>query len=183
MFRNAFSRHPPKLTTPSAPSKVASQHFLHGASTPPHEEGIFIMRYWVIKGRSRESDFRAWLQPGLPDTWSTGRPPRGWERGDRLFFWEGSPELRVVGLGVLTAVSSDDRARDRKFDVRYLTRYLHAAPCFAELRADPVIRSASFVKSGPAGTVFPITNVQASRLYALLIRDNPKLGRIWPGLE
>jgi hypothetical protein len=31
--------HPTKLTTPSAPSKVASQHSLHGASTPPHEEG------------------------------------------------------------------------------------------------------------------------------------------------
>jgi hypothetical protein len=140
------------------------------------------MRYWIIKGRSRESDFRSWLQPGTPDTWSTGRPPGTWLSGDRLFFWEGSPELRVVGLGILTAVSSDGRIRDRSFDVRYLTRYLPASPPLSELKSDPVIKTASFVKSGPAGTVFPISDSQASRLYALVVRDNPKLRTIWPDL-
>ena len=100
-----------------------------------------------------------------------------------MFFWEGSPELRVVGLGVLTAVNSDERIRDRRFDVRYLTVYLRASPSVTELRSDPVIRTASFVKSGPAGTVFPISNSQASQLYALLVRDDPKLRTIWPDLE
>ena len=32
-------KHFGKLTTPSAPSEVASQYFLDVASTPPHEEG------------------------------------------------------------------------------------------------------------------------------------------------
>ncbi len=100
-----------------------------------------------------------------------------------MFFWEGSPELRVVGLGVLTAMNSDERIRDRRFDVRYLTVYLRASPSVTELRSDPAIRTASFVKSGPAGTVFPISNSQASQLYALLVRDDPKLRTIWPDLE
>src|SRR2546427_592463 len=38
-LRNAFWKISPRSTTPSAPSKVASQHFLEVASTPPHEEG------------------------------------------------------------------------------------------------------------------------------------------------
>src|SRR5215472_15841154 len=39
MIRNIFRGTEPRSTTPSAPSKEASRHFLDVSSTPPHEEG------------------------------------------------------------------------------------------------------------------------------------------------
>lgn len=141
------------------------------------------MRYWIVKGRPSENDLLAWLRPGRADQWHTGRPPKAWAVGDRLFFWEAAPKLRIAGLGVLTGLPQKRRAGDVTFHVRYLTRYIRFSPTLAELKQDPVIQTAAFVKSGPSGTVFPISDDQARRLVALLVRDNPELNTVWPDLE
>jgi len=39
MFHECFLKDSANLTTPSAPSAVASQHFISGASTPPFQGG------------------------------------------------------------------------------------------------------------------------------------------------
>src|SRR5262245_48620072 len=50
-------------TLPTAPSKVASRHFLYVAPTPPHEEGN---KYEDIKQRREQSS----ALPGLHPLWS-----------------------------------------------------------------------------------------------------------------
>jgi hypothetical protein len=90
-------------------------------------------------------------------------PPKTWAAGDRLLFWEAAPKLRVAGLGVLTALPEARRDGDVTFHVQYLTRHIRLSPTLAELKQDPVIQTAAFVKSGAAGTVFPVSDDQLRR--------------------
>jgi hypothetical protein len=44
------------------------------------------MNYWLVKGRPQENDFASFMKLGKIDHWYTGRPPKRWSEGDRLFF-------------------------------------------------------------------------------------------------
>ena len=52
-----------------------------------------------------------------------------------------------------------------------------------ELRRDRRLSDASFLKSGPAGTVFPLTSKEGERLYQLICRRNPPALEVWPDLQ
>lgn len=136
-------------------------------------------RFWVVKGRPDRNDFEAWLEPGRDDTWVTMRPPREWARGDRLFFWKAAPALAVVGLGLLRSSPRRYAGRQARFDVRYLTGYLAHPVHITLARRQPALRNASFLKSGPAGTVFPLSRSEASVLHGLVVRRNPECAGIW----
>jgi predicted RNA-binding protein with PUA-like domain len=139
------------------------------------------LRYWLIKGRPAENDWDAMLRPGTKDRWHTSRPPKDWAFGDRVFCWESTPVVRLVGLARLGQLDcGENEDGDSLFEVEYLTRPLKSRPGIAELRTLPVLNSASFLKSGPATTVFPITPEQAELLMRLLISRNPGLETVWP---
>src|SRR5262245_51426056 len=93
------------------------------------------VHYWIIKGRPRDNNFEDWLASRVDDTWRTGKPPKSWSPGDRLFFWEASPASRVVGLGRLKEIrKKKNKDGDSLFDVEYLTRPLANRPSINELR-------------------------------------------------
>lgn len=124
------------------------------------------------------------LQPGGVDLWHSGRLPKTLAPGDRLFCWESKPELRLVGLALLQETNcGTDEYGDSLFRVEYLTHRLSSMPNVHELRRLPLLNTASFLKSGPATTLFPLAYEQAEVLFRLLISRNPELEKIWPALE
>ena len=58
------------------------------------------MRYWVVRAKPAWNDpFEDWIIPNSVGRWQTKRPPRTWEKGDRVFVWASSPQQEIVGLG------------------------------------------------------------------------------------
>jgi hypothetical protein len=127
-------------------------------------------RSWLVKGQPKRNDFERWLVPGRRMPWHTARPPRNWREGDLLFFWKGAPACEVVGLGELVRKEPGHG----RFHVRYLSRMLEQPISLHACRRDRELRSASFVKPGAAGTVFPLTADQAKRLHTMVRRKNPR---------
>lgn len=141
------------------------------------------MRFWVVKGRPAENEFGRMLRPRALGRWRTARLPKEWSPGDRLFFWAGTPVREVVGLGQLVRVLQRASAsKDHLFDVRYASRRLESPVGIDWLRRDRIIGSASFLKAGPSGTVFPLSGEQGERLYALVCRRNASVRDVWPDL-
>ncbi|MBI1764335.1 MAG: HNH endonuclease [Acidobacteria bacterium] len=138
------------------------------------------IHYWVIKGRPSDNDFESWLIPGTEDTWRTSRPPQSWSPGDRLFFWMSSPARCVVGLGVLKGLhKKKDKSGNNLFDVEYLTYPLANRPFIDDLRLNAKLFDASFLKSGPAWTVYSLTEEQGKELYQIVVGQNPEINLGW----
>ena len=128
-------------------------------------------RFWVVKGRPGRNDLEGWLLPGHADWWVTRRPPRGWSPGDGVFVWEGAPKSRIVGLARVSRIRPPKKGTS-DFRLEYLTRFFEAPLTIDVLRRQSVLRSASFLKSGPSGTVFPIETREASHVVKMLRRHN-----------
>jgi hypothetical protein len=130
------------------------------------------MRFWVVKGRPSRNDLETMLVAGKTERWITRKPPRSWRRGDPVFFWKGAPALRLVGLGRIETIQERDQRGDSYFGLRYLTSSLRHPLSINELRSDRVLRSASFLKAGAAGTLFALNSPQAARFLHLVRRHN-----------
>ena len=123
------------------------------------------------------------MAPGVSDCWETGRAPKQWAADDRLFFWESSPSKCLVGMGTLERPFDGYNANDKvRFAVKYLTKRIDVVIEQTELRSLPALKEASFLKAGPAGTVFPLDYKMAAVMYNLIIQRNPKLAKTWPDL-
>lgn len=142
------------------------------------------MNYWIIKGNPSLNDWDNMLQPNAREVWYTGRTPKIWAQNDRVFFWESTPKLRIVGLGVM---AETDRGKDEQgrclFEVQYLTRRLNSTLSIHELRQTSVVENASFLKSGPASTVFPLTENQALTIFRMLAARNPDIKSVWSDMD
>ncbi len=125
---------------------------------------------WLVKGRPDWNSLEETVRPGRTARWVTRKPPRDWLDGDLVVLWEGAPRLRVCGIAEVIHVEPKDPQGDVHFGLRYLTAYFANGPTISQLRADRRLRSASFLKTGPAGTVFPLTRPQAARLVYLAER-------------
>ena len=142
------------------------------------------MRYWVLKGNPRDNDWDAMLIPGKTDHWHTGRAPKDWSIGDRLFCWESTPARRMIGLARLTQTDCGvDKEGDLLFQVEYQTARFDLMPSIGELRQIPILNTASFLKKGPATTVFPLSSEQADILIRLLVAKNPNVASVWTDLH
>jgi hypothetical protein len=133
------------------------------------------MRFWIVKGKPSRNDLDEMLRPGRTEAWVTRKPPIRWAVGDGVFFWKSAPALHVAGLGRIERLRGNDRSGETWFDVRYLTGPLEKRLSLDVLRADEIIGSASFLKAGAAGTVFPLTTAQAERLLTRIRGVNPAL--------
>jgi hypothetical protein len=144
----------------------------------------YAVKYWVLKGRPDENDWNEMLQPGVTEEWHTAKPPARWQVSDRLFCWESSPKLRVVGLAEVTNPRVRvNEAGETLFLVRYLTGILAAKPTITELRQIPFLNEASFLKSGPAATVLSISTERAELLIRVIYGKNPELPVVWPDVD
>lgn len=123
--------------------------------------------YWIIKAKPERNDFTKFPLKGESGRWYTSRPPKTWLHGDTLFIWAGSPLLRVIGRAVLTKPDAGFDDPIYHFGVEYATNLVEG-PTITDLRRDPLLRTASFLKSGPSGTVFPLTSEQGTRMLQLL---------------
>jgi predicted RNA-binding protein with PUA-like domain len=137
------------------------------------------VNYWVIKGNSRENDWEQMLRPGGTAIWHTKRPPKLWNRGDRIFFWESTPKLRIIAIGNIVETDfKKDRYGQQLYKVKYLTRRLSSMPSIHELRAFPILSEVSFLKAGPATGVFPLNFEQGQFILQLLAARNPIISKI-----
>jgi hypothetical protein len=133
------------------------------------------MRFWIVKGKPSRNDLDAMLRPGRREGWVTRKPPASWAVGDGVFFWKSAPALHVAGLGRIERLRGTNRSGETWFELRYLTGPLEERLSLDVLRADEIVGSASFLKAGVAGTVFPLTAAQAERLLARIRGVNPAL--------
>jgi hypothetical protein len=123
-------------------------------------------RYWVIKAKPDRNDFSTFPAKGRTGRWYTKRLPKDWKAGDFLYIWAASPQSRVIGLGRLAKPNDGYDEGCWHFCVQYLSNYLEG-PTMKELRKQAVFRGATFLKSGPAGTVYPLTEQQGTFLRAI----------------
>src|SRR6266404_5700396 len=142
------------------------------------------MSYWVIKEKPRGREIFDW-SPSDVDTWYTGKPPKRWLPGDRLFFWLGAPSLRLTCLGVFKGINKnkvDEKGRTL-FDVRYATNVFERPLYIDELRKRFSRNLPSFLKAGPSGTVYPLTDEQGKKLYRIVTKYNPSTRGLWKDLD
>ncbi len=139
------------------------------------------MKYWVIKGNPRMNDWDSMLVPGARDEWHTGRFPKSVSIDDRLFCWESTPRLQIIGLAEIVNpnAGTDESNNHRLFEVRYLSTRVENPLSIAELRQIPVLETAAFLKSGPAATLFPLTDDQANVIHNLLCSRNQAIASLW----
>ena len=123
------------------------------------------------------------LIPGRKDTWRTKRLARQLTKGDRVFFWESGGKLRLIAFGEIVDPNRGKNSEGCSlYGLRYLTRRFAVMPTLEELRQLPDVRDASFLKAGPATSIFPLTQDQAHRLFAYVVAQNSDLQSIWPEL-
>jgi predicted RNA-binding protein with PUA-like domain len=138
------------------------------------------MKYWVAKAKPSDNDFPDMLVPGKRVIWYTKKPPRDWDKGDRLFVWQSSPSRRVVGLGEIeTILPGQDKDGYSRFKVKHQTREFGTPITLDQVRESSILAQASFTKSGPSGTLFPLTDYQAKTLLVMALRQNKNIKTIW----
>ncbi|MEQ1795400.1 MAG: HNH endonuclease [Nitrospira sp.] len=136
------------------------------------------MKYWIAKARPAGAgvDF---LNQGTSANWRTAKMPADFQAGDRIFFWSGAPYLEVIGLGTVEEpVVREKQGNLSKFVVQFLTDKFQVPLSIAELRSNPFLVSASFLKAGPSGLLFPLSQEQAELLYSLIEKVNTLPSRI-----
>lgn len=135
------------------------------------------MQYWVLKAKPTDYSYADELQPGREEHWYNVLASDGLEVGDRLFFWASSPRLRVAGLGIVTKTVGNKPLR-----VRYLTGQLDQMLGIEVLKANPILKGATFLQAGKYGTAFPLTAEQAKEIYRIVTDQNPgnKIWKDWP---
>ena len=124
------------------------------------------------------------LRPGAKDIWHTKKPPSSWNASDRLFCWASSPSRSVVGLAELgNPLVRVDKSGETYFEVVYRSHLLRSRPAITELRRIPILGEASFLKSGPAMTVQPLSEDKAEVLIRIIHSRNPDLHSVWDDVE
>ncbi len=93
-------------------------------------------------------------------------------KGDRVFLWESGGRSRLIGFATVVNVGGRSGG-NWHFKVKYLSERFDCMPGIVELRADPVLQDASFLKPGVFRTVYPLTAKQASAIYRAVVSVNP----------
>lgn len=129
------------------------------------------MNYWIMKAKRSATVVAEWVQEEGIDTWWTKRRPTQLIERDRLLVWKGGVSPFLIGMAECLGVhQSKDRAGRYTFCVRYLTDAFEPKLTIERLRRDPVLKEESFLKIGPAGTLFPLTPKRGRHLESLIRR-------------
>ena len=183
--KDCIDSQDPRHLNPTDSSKQAVQGWIkpHDQAVKPIKKSSENCSYWVIKGNPRMNNWGDMLAPGSQSTWRTARPPKNWKKGDRIFCWESTPSLCMIGFAEIANLNKGrDEYDDYLFDVRYLSTPLDYKPSLSELRSIEDLSQCTFLKVGPATTVFPITYDQASIIYQLIFQKSHIKQNIWPDL-
>ena len=130
------------------------------------------MQFWIAKAKRPTAIVAAWLQQGTTDTWWTKRNPVRLKPHDRLFIWKGGGGPFLIGIGECLSVRrKKNRDGEYTFPVRYLTEAFEPKLTIELLRRDPVFKNAAFLKVGPSGTLFSLSQKQGKHLELLTRRS------------
>jgi hypothetical protein len=101
-----------------------------------------------------------------------------------LLFWASSPRLELIALGeFLGETGRYTKDNELVYNVKYLTPVVDRPIRLSELRADPTLTDAIFLKKGPAASIVRLSEGEGTQLYRLLISQNNLLRGVWPDLE
>ena len=87
--------------------------------------------------------------------------------------WKSSPDLCLVGLAEVISLPGWNVEAFFEFRLRSLTAPFDKPLLQDDLRRDARLVGASFLKAGPAGTIFPLTEDQAGGPGTATPRTNP----------
>jgi len=127
--------------------------------------------YWIIKGNPGYYNWKN-LRPGHIEPWGTRYSVAEMATGDRVFLWESGGRSRIIGFATVVRVDGLKGGKWR-FRVKYLSERFDCMLGIHELRADPALKSASFLKPGVFRTVYPLTGKQAGAIYRMIVSCNP----------
>jgi hypothetical protein len=142
------------------------------------------VQYWIVRGDPKQNEDFVQIRAGTSATWHTKVPPRGWQAGDRLLFWASYPRSELLALGEFlgeTGEVDDDGEKD--YRLQYLTDVVPRPLRQDELRADPVLAGAIFLKRGPATSVLRSSISEGEHIYRLFASRNISIKGTWPDLE
>jgi len=136
------------------------------------------MRYWVIKASPKNLSSDSLIKVGEIDRW-WGKIPKELQKGDKLFFWKSAPSKRIYALGELTQFLNPDKNNTYSCRVKFLTAAFEDQPTLEQVT--PIFGSdvPSFLRRGPSGTFFPLSEEEANKLYDHIVRRNPALINVW----
>ena len=142
------------------------------------------MRYWVARAKpALNGPFEEWVIEGDTGHWWTKKPPRTWEKGDRMFVWASSPQQEIVALGELSRpVTRKDKNGLHRYYLHYLTSVLRNPISRPLLSANKLLRKSILLKHGPSSSVVRLTDKEGEELYRLVVQRNPETNTIWPEL-
>ena len=127
---------------------------------------------WVVK--ATWDDAAAHIAAGGEATWVTKKPPKAWQPGDKLYFWQGRQICEVQALGELVSTSpARDAEGNTHFKVRYTPVFLTIAQvlpsfartqCFDTHRSSKLARLARSSDLRPSSTnAWPRSSARATR--------------------
>jgi hypothetical protein len=125
--------------------------------------------FWVVKAKPSRANLLEIVRRGPVGDWLTNRPPRTWKPTDWVFLWQAAPVLELRGFGTIVDVARPDAQGVTRFQIRYEAKGCRG-PGIERLRADNALAGASFLKAGPAGTVFLLRATEVQPLVDELAR-------------
>ncbi len=141
------------------------------------------MRYWVVKAKPKHLWPDGSTTKGDTCKW-WGQVPKELSVGDRLFFWKAKPALTLYSLGQLESILPPEKDPPWSFEVRFLTNDFKQQPTIQELKSLKWNGGLpSFLKRGPAGTVFPLSVEEAHLLYRYAVSCNASIARTWNDIK
>lgn len=158
-------------------------------------------RYWIVKGNPRYpiagvdrrcGDIVRFLKNYSSTKWLTYKHIKdSCSAGDRVFLWQSSPYLHIIGLGTIEKVLSR-RSAENHFIIQHEPEksLLKKPVTIAEIRSafDEGLSSeeqdkAGYLKRSVVATLYEVSQKQAEILIELVRKANPRNGIIktWSG--
>jgi predicted nucleotide-binding protein len=138
------------------------------------------MKYWIVKSiHQSKDDFEG--RVGTTDEWFANNAPKDFLVNDRVFYWLMAPASKLVALGSVKKVYPPKSKRNREtlFDVKRLTPVFSRPLLKRELLKDQIISQASFLKRGPVGTIYRLSNEEGEALFRAVASQNPEHRGLW----
>lgn len=127
--------------------------------------------FWIVKGDPHRNDFSTLLPSRRQQTWVTRKPPKDWRAGDRVLMWASSPAKCLVGMAEIVRIAQPQHGVT-EFSLKYASTTFETPLGIDLLRRDTALRDASFLKAGPASTVFRLSTPVMKRLLTLVAKHN-----------
>lgn len=138
------------------------------------------MKYWVVKAKARNLIDVESIKMG--DTWEWwGKVPPSIQKDDRLLFWKNSPDQKLYALGSFVDRLYRDK-KDQTFKVKFSTGHFQNQLGRDDLT--PLFGSSlpTFLRGGPAGTLFLLEAEEARAIYDVVVSRNPAVSGTWHDL-